>query len=260
MRKFLNRSIIVAFTFTCSVIAVLHIPLEAKAELVNVQFGGATNYVGKGVIGGSTDFWNQSENAVQRLSLMDSGGNTDSGVVVYWSEDIANIGNTSNGFEHQTQENLMAGYIYTSDTTVYSDTGIVTNKIKFSGLSINTQYDLYVYTQGEKEISGQQLTISGDQLTALGGGHSITSSASVGSTDHFILGQNYLTMKATTDANGDLLINYSNAVGRGVINAIQLSSAVPEPSTIVLMGLGGLLLIVRLRKSALFPALSEVAA
>ena len=67
-------------------------------------------------------------------------------------------------------------------------------------------------------------------------------------------------MKATTDANGDLLINYSNAVGRGVINAIQLSSAVPEPSTIVLMGLGGLLLIVRLRKSALFPALSEVAA
>ncbi len=235
-------------------------PLEAKAELVNVQFGGDTNYVGKGVIGGSTDFWNQSLDAVQQLSLKDSGGINNSGVVVYWSEDITSIGNTTNGFETKTQENLMGGYIYTSDPTVYSAPDVNTNKIRFSGLDRSTQYDLYVYTQGEKATSGERLTISGDQLTAEGGVHSITSRASVGTASNFISGQNYLLLKATTDANGDLLINYSSAAGRGVINGIQLSSAVPESSTIVLMGIGGLLLVVRLRKSSLSTVFSSVAA
>ena len=238
----------ISYTLLYSAIALLNMPLQAKADLFNVQFGGFYQYTGGGVVGSATDHWNQATSTSSSLGLLKSDGVISNGVVVYYSDVITNIGSDENGFLDKPAENLMSGFISTTSSQT----------IKFEKLSKETEYTLYVYTQSEKD--NQSLKIYGDQLTATGGGHSSTTNLSIAGSDSFVLGQNYLVMKAKTDIYGDLLINYSSAASRGVINGIQLSSAVPEPSTIVLMGIGGLLLVVSFRKSSLSTVFSSVAA
>ena len=105
-----------------------------------------------------------------------------------------------------------------------------------------------MYTQADTDALGRALTVTVNGLTQTTTPTDYTAST-------FIKGQNYLEFNATTDNSGALLISYMSAPGtahkeEADINGIQLASApTPEPSTLVLMGIGGLLVAFRFRKS-----------
>ena len=121
-------------------------------------------------------------------------------------------------------------------------------QMTFSGLKGSAKYDLYVYTQGNTIGNNLKVEITGGVNSS---GQTTIPSDPTKST--FIEGQNYLVIPVTTTAEGGFILNYSsldgNGSGEGIINGMQLSSAVPEPSTVTLIGLGGLLIAFRLKRS-----------
>jgi hypothetical protein len=118
----------------------------------------------------------------------------------------------------------------------------VSNTITFNNLTPLTTYDLYVYSEGDKYSNGRTLSITLNGVTQTTASTDYTAST-------FIGGQNYLKIGATTDVAGVLAIDYQGSSGEPNINGMQLLSPVPEPSTFVLMGIGGLIVLFLLKKS-----------
>ena len=233
-------------------------PLQAKADLFNIQFvsedlvfGGTipVAYTGIGVTGitgsSSSDYWNQAVGTTGTISplLLASTGLSSP---LLPNAQVAFNGQTStgfydgSGFSGGTYNNLMTGYLSTGSQS----------SMTFTGLKASSQYDLYVYSQGNN--NKDQLNIN------IVNGVSASTSESHADASTFIQGQNYLKIQVTTDNQGGFVMNYSPVTPNtivplthnvGIINGIQLSSAVPEPSTVTLIGLGGLLVAFRLRKS-----------
>ncbi len=222
-------------------------PLQAvAAEIINIQFQspGPWNpsgpaYTGAGLIGGADDKWNHLTNGSGSDFLLSNSAGLQTGTSVSWTG--TDLFSSGNGFSSQSESALMHSYLYASGS----------NTITFSNLP-GKSYNLFIYTQGAYDGVGRQLVVTVN-------GQSQTSAKMDPSASTFISGQNYLEFSGNIDTNtpGVLLITYSaiGTSGGGVwpnpeadINGIQLSSHAPEPSTYVLMGIGGIVIALRFKK------------
>lgn len=131
-------------------------------------------------------------------------------------------------------EALMKSYIY-------SDQG-ETLSMGFSGLAAGT-YDMYVYSQGDS--TGQILDMS---VVSSGGTLHKVTNPSDDTLNTLSVDQNYLLFSGIVVGNdGNIGLSFHGDpgavedLGFGVINGIQLTP-VPEPSTMLLLGVGSVIL------------------
>ena len=145
-------------------------------------------------------------------------------------------------------------------TDVSSPSSPLNASVEFSGLNPAGTYDLYIYSayvDGNISSGAYTPTVS---LNLAKGSAAVTSySYTYNMTDpnllsSYQLGTNYEEFSnVTPDANGNIQVNGS-AVNSSLFNAVQLysASAVPEPASLVLMGLGtfGGLVFLKRRRTA----------
>ncbi len=235
------------------------------AELINIQFQStgpynpeAPAYTGAAVIGGAGDAWNHITAASGTdVSLRNSkGGTAGTGATMSWGGSglFSGYNNSySNSFGGGTYDALMNSYLYLSGGT--EAVPQVAQTISFNQLAANTSYDLYVYTEGAHDAAGRNLsiTINGNTITT-------THASGTTNTGTFVEGENYIKFTGVASNSGALSFTYKGVglgntggkPGEANINGIQLrqpSQTVPEPSTFVLMGIGGMLIAFRLKKS-----------
>lgn len=209
----------------------------ATGDLININFGSGYES-GAAYSGGENLSWNEeSRPSGKDTSVYSAEGDLLSGVIFSWTSDGYTVLDTST---FTSAPYLMDSYIYTTNRQ---------GSFTFSGLSEGT-YTLYIYTQSE--LSGQALSV-----TIAGTVYSTTLSNASSTT--LISGQNYLVIEnLTVSEAGTLTVSYGGT-GTDVINGVQLlqtsdASAVPEPASIVLLGIGGALAAGYMKKRAALPS------
>ncbi len=217
------------------------VPLDPK-----YQFSGSA------VIGNSGDYWNNilpdDNSGAVSTRLLNTGGLLPGGNFTFTSESLGLIGKSSTSFKGTAYATLMNTYVYTYGTTDFMTIG---------GLSVNTNYDVYVLTQGSKTDNTGVLTLTGTNV--LGSTQTFTQSGiSNGTLSSFQPGQNYMLETFKTDARGNLTFGYAAATPGKVamINGLQIAASsnngpgpTPEPASMLLIGVGGALIsAARLRK------------
>ena len=213
----------------------------AQPTLWDVQFSYSYDYqptqTGAAVIGNSGDQWNLCASAGSGAqTLFDSTGASGS-VSISWNANGAYAPLNAPGyygFYGTADSSLMDGYILATG----SDT------ITVSGLADFSNYTIDLYTQGDFTSSGRALSVTTDLGT-------YTSSPTVATASTFVEGQNYLVVSAETDASGTLDLTYApTAGGEADVNGLQITGAspVPEPSSFALVGLGGFLAWLNLKR------------
>ncbi len=237
----------------------------ARADLYNVQFSNtvfdtpATHYQGQGVqIGNAKDYWNlfTGDNALSQ-SLYNAGHTLGSSAISFTSDSNAVVSTGANAF---TGSNGIAGGGYNALTSGYIST-LDSSTFSFEGLDKTgkTQYTLYLYTRGETSVSGESLAIT--QTVGSGVSGTVSTASSVANTTNFVQGQNWEKFTVTPDATGKVSFTYApgfkNGESQGLINGLQLTSNAPEPSTLVLMGIGGVMLVAfKLKSDGIISAFS----
>jgi hypothetical protein len=216
-------------------------PSPVFATLINIDYvdpWSLKTFRGEAIAGTSGDYWNMvtdySGEAV--LNLKNSQENTTTVSISTQVQMAPNPFNSGSGFSGTTNENLMNSFIFSNDGA--------TRTITFGGLNADSSYALYLYTQGDDLSSGDKLGVSVN-------GVSYVTDLSDGSASSFIMNQNYLQIDALTDSAGNLVINYWRVAGQANINGIQLSSPVPEPASIVLLGVGSIAVAMAKRRKSL---------
>ncbi len=189
-----------------------------------------TIYKGAAVIGAAGDKWNQltSTNSANPTNYLDAAGNS-TGVTL---TDLTGLSGSFpsvpyGGFATGSFQGLMSSYLYNPAT------------MRFNGLTPNTLYDLYIYSQG---------AANGRTMTVLVNGVSGTTIRTDTTLNTLVANQNYLKITANSGISGQLTILASPGPGSNVtsigdkneadINAMQLTESpavVPEPSTYLLL-------------------------
>lgn len=207
-------------------------PREARCELINLQFRTdlGSSYSGAAVIGSAGDTWNQFLDGFGSTELINSSNQvTITDVTVVWGGSVSTLGaETPNGFADTEYKSLMQSYLYADMQQIF-----------FSNLMPLSTYDLYFYTEDSPDygMSALSVTVSGKIATTA------TTALNDGTSDTFTQGLNYLKLNVITDESGALDISYGRGEGAtnsAIINGIQLSGPTPEPSTMLLIGIGSL--------------------
>ncbi len=245
----MDKLIRVIFSITVFTLIAAGVPKEAKAVLWNLQFAKKTSqpnvYTGAAITGNPGDYWNLDTGGVN-LSLKDSQKTnaisleiTQPGAVLT-SLTVNKLSQTAFTGDYSK---LMGGYVSTN----------VLQTMTFSGLTANKEYGLFVYSQGSSLHSS---TTNGQELKITAAGITKTTAPMAGGTPNFVEGLNYLQLNVFSDANGVLKVDFSPGLDANnsfaMINAIQLSSTAhaPEPASMVLLSVGGLLAAGKLRKKS----------
>jgi len=208
------------------VLACLLLSAEARAAaILNVQFGNqnGTAYTGAAVVGTAGDYWNfLNHGNGTNVALEDSASDATSMTLTWQGGDAT--APFDYGFEFTAYADLMAGYLYNTSLQV----------MNVDGLTPDTSYDLYIYTQGDSASDGREIQVS------VNGGSDYSTGPTVSSASTFILGQNYLDIAVTSDGSGQLSIATTPTLEADIngFQLVQTDSATPEPSTLGLLAAG----------------------
>lgn len=197
---------------------------SASNSLVDVQF---SNYYGAqqsgaAVIGAPGDYWNDfigsgtGSGALLAANGDDSGINLSFASALVYSSAWYYTRFTGTPYDH-----LMNGYLVGNASTDID--------LKFTGLVANQTYGFWVYTQGDDNSAGRQIS-----LTATGGDAVVATQTNA---DSLTRGDNYVYIVSRADAFGAVDIVGRDLNGEANINGLQLM-AVPEPTTLPLTLVG----------------------
>jgi len=219
-------------------VAVLGVyPTLAWATLINVDIDSGANsgypghtYSGAAGTGSAGDVWNSYLFSDNTKDLVDASGNNSGATFVFtasgnYGDDYRPAG-ANIGDNFHSGNNLLDDYAWAYGTTT-------TLSFTMSGLAANTKYNVYLYgevgTGLGTEVNPVKFTVNGVDKTL----------SNAGSFDGtFVEGREYVVLSTTSDANGRLNGTVVCPVeSNAIFNGLQVSS-IPEPSTIVLLGLG----------------------
>jgi hypothetical protein len=250
-----SRRILNATTFT--VVALLAASLQAAsiAPSFAINFGAdEPDGAGSAVNGAAgvleTATWNNlsgNEGGPVALNLDTDGVSSGSDVMVSWTSNNT-WSSTGRGEENNTapdgnDRNLMTGYLDTNDTSVTT--------ISVSGLDASFTdpgYSVIVYMKGGVNGRGGQYTVttpnqvkslSNEQMQAFDG--------------EFVAGESFFVFTGLTST--EFQLTGTPTIGdapRAPINGIEIVAVVPEPSTVIMLGMGlvGLVELVRRARRA----------
>lgn len=246
------RNVLRFLAVACSVFAGFSLAQAESGDLININFipvdyydVGSDSYVkytGSAFHGGlDGQFWNEfySQRVRNDVRLTYAIG-TGNASIRYSFGSISST-ETESGFSNSTLSGLMGGYVASGTSG-----GIIT----ISGLEADENYRLYFYSQGwmnDPVLNGQLMTISVNGEQTINQTYFSNTSQS-----SFINGQNVITAYVNTNSSGQLNMLLSPSPGSSVVvlNALQIEAIgmgfdgepVPEPGTLVLLGVGGLFL------------------
>lgn len=246
---------------------------SVQAQLIDVQFnddsinliydGGAGSpsplpvMTGAAEIGSAGDAWNQVTAANLTYSAPPLGATTVSPVALDYADGITPSGvsltlsapngtyNANSVYWGNNSPFTTAGSPYSAlmQTTLVSNNGSGPGgNVTLTGLALNQQYALYVYSASDENPHMGTFTVNGVSQNI--GWDGVTST--------LVNGVTYLQFNAMSDGTGTLVINFGNATAETDFNGLQLQ-VVPEPGTLALFASGAVLLLSYQRRKALRP-------
>jgi len=196
----------------------------ASASLVDVQF---SNYYGEqqtgaGVKGAAADYWNDFVGSATASGALQTVSGDASGIDLSFSSALvySSAWNYTQ-FTGTPYDHLMKGYLVGNANADID--------LKFTGLLANQLYGFWIYTQGDDNSAGRQIS-----LTATDGASAVATQTNSNS---LALGDNYVYIVSRADAFGSIDIIGHDLAGEANINGLQLM-AVPEPATLPLLAAG----------------------
>lgn len=222
------------------------ISIPAQSSLFNVDAGGSGNplYSGAAVLGSSGDVWNsyvgQAWGPHNVVTLQDSTGSSTAGVTV----DVWNYYGTydNTGGTTANPMGLMEDYI-----NAYGSVDGFPIRIELANLPTLTAFNLVIYAAGDSAGQGGTISLATDNsfATILQTGTTTAASRDISAG----AGVAYQTFSGTTSASGTIDFQIANTADWHSFNGLQLQlTPVPEPSTLALAGMGGLITFGWLRR------------
>jgi len=195
-------------------------------------------YADQGVLPSTGNTWNGVESpasgSITESNLLDAQG---SSTTVGF-----NLAAPSGSWSHAKLSNLPNELLVNYASLERTDQSTANEAtLTISGLTAGVLHDVAIYAQGDVDGQGGEFTLG-----------SQTKTTSADPLDvNFDEGVNYITLSGQADGNGELEITWRNLVdGNGsverwsALNGFQVQ-AVPEPASLALMGLGGLMMLRR---------------
>jgi hypothetical protein len=230
-----------------SVLAVgLQTAALAQTGLINFYAdpSGTTAVTGPAVVGNSGDVWNGLTSANGTISDAVNSLGAASGVSLTQS----GAGGSSDVMQNNGQTSATALLESSYWNLSYWGNGPITTTI--TGLTPDTDYDLYVYMTGRGAGSGGTATWVDGTGTTIVGTTDCTANTQEAS---FNLGENYALLVGESDGTGKIVFAETadpSGDAAWAWNGLQIEagSAVPEPGTIALGMMGAAALLLRRRK------------
>jgi hypothetical protein len=193
----------------------------APGDIINIQLGGSPYYDNGAAINNDSDqYWNHFSSTDQDTwaTLLYSTGALSSASIEYNMTGTTGLDATGTSFpDGGIDTTLMRGFV---STDAYN-----TGTLSVQGLSAGT-YTLYVYSQIDQDLtSSLDMTANGVDFTL----------SNNGSPTALTKGVNWISHNVEVGDDG--LLNVSFAADNQ-INGLQIQ-AVPEPGSVVLLGIGG---------------------
>jgi len=196
----------------------------AGSNLVDVQFSNyyGAQQTGAAVQGTAGDYWNDF-----------IGSGTGSGALLTTSGDASGINLSFSSalvyssawnytqFTFTPYDHLMNGYLVGNASTDIN--------LTFTGLTANQLYGFWIYTQGDDNSAGRQISLTTD-----GGASAVATQTN---TNSLTLGDNYVYIVSRANAFGAIDIVGHDLNGEANVNGVQLMT-VPEPATLPLLAAG----------------------